>query len=113
MGEEGREPHNKALAGQPLVQPEGRGSPTDDGTTSHSAVEGQANCHNLLQEGRRRREHAKVPAGVPEVPLLPGKALRLVEFMDEVEKQALVLPVEIPDTKATFLFRQQNFIPSN
>jgi hypothetical protein len=50
---------------------------------------------------------------VPEVPLLPGKALRLVEFMDEVEKKALVLPVEIPNTKATFLFRQQNFIPSN
>jgi hypothetical protein len=36
-----------------------------------------------------------------------------VEFVDEVEQQAPVLPVEIPDAEATLLFRQQSFIPSN
>jgi hypothetical protein len=36
-----------------------------------------------------------------------------VEFVDEVEQQAPVLPVEIPDAQATLLFRQQSFVPSN
>jgi hypothetical protein len=44
---------------------------------------------------------------------LPREALRLVEFVDEVEQQAPVLPVEIPDAEATLLLRQQNLIPSN
>jgi hypothetical protein len=50
---------------------------------------------------------------VPEVPLLPRKALRLVEFVDKLQYQALVLLVETPDIEATFMFRHQNFIPSN
>jgi hypothetical protein len=33
--------------------------------------------------------------------------------VDEVEQQAPVLPVEILNAETAFLFRQQNFIPSD
>jgi hypothetical protein len=46
-------------------------------------------------------------------PLLPREAFRLVEFVDEVEQQAPILPVEILDAEAALLFRQQNFVPSD
>jgi hypothetical protein len=36
-----------------------------------------------------------------------------MEFVDEVEQQAPVLPVEIPNAETPLLFRQQNLIPSN
>jgi hypothetical protein len=42
----------------------------------------------------------------------PGKGVSL-EFVYKVEEKAPVLPVEILNTKAFLLLRQQNFIPDN
>jgi hypothetical protein len=50
---------------------------------------------------------------VAEEPVFPREIVGLVKFVDKVEQQAPVLSMEIPDTKATFLLRQQNLIPSN
>jgi hypothetical protein len=50
---------------------------------------------------------------VGEVPSLPRQRARLMKFMDKVQEQAPVLPVEILDAEAALLFRQQNLIPSN
>jgi hypothetical protein len=50
---------------------------------------------------------------VREIPSLPRQVVRLMKFMDKIEEQAPVLPVEILDAEATLLLRQQNFIPSN
>jgi hypothetical protein len=50
---------------------------------------------------------------VAEEPVFPREIVGLVKLVDEVEQQAPVLPMEIPDTKTTFLLSQQNLISSN
>jgi hypothetical protein len=93
--------------------PEGGGCTTNHCATSNRSVEREASEDNFLQERRGGGSVSKVTAGVVEEPVFPREIVGLVKLVDEVEQQAPVLPMEILDTKATFLLRQQNLIPSN
>jgi hypothetical protein len=112
VGEEGGVPVSQAVARQPLVEPERGRDTIANLATGDRAVEREAFSHNFVEEGGGGRRIPKVPPRTL-VPVFPGQTVGLMQFVDEVEEETPVLPVEILDAEATLLHRQHNLVPSD